>query len=228
MSFTLSQIGMVRHWTRLLRTETDAAARSQMMRSRVINTIGCICTGDGADHRAWSPSSLAGAWIAILAMGVLFVIMKMIHKHYATASRASCPSRRRGRGTWCCPAATTPIVLVSKRAPADRSGRWPMRGPPGPTNWRPSPSASTTPRRASWCAKWEDSDIAVPLKVIASPYREITRPVLDYVKRITQGLAAYGRHGLHSRVRRRALVGTGPAQPERTAAQGPPAVRAAT
>ena len=34
--------------------------------------------------------------------------------------------------------------------------------------------------------KWEDSDITVPLKVIASPYREITRPVLDYVKRITK------------------------------------------
>src|SRR6185437_7274504 len=31
--------------------------------------------------------------------------------------------------------------------------------------------------------KWEESDISVPLKVIASPYREITRPVLEYVKR---------------------------------------------
>ena len=34
--------------------------------------------------------------------------------------------------------------------------------------------------------KWEESDITVPLKVIASPYREITRPILDYVKRITK------------------------------------------
>jgi hypothetical protein len=32
--------------------------------------------------------------------------------------------------------------------------------------------------------KWEESDIKVPLKVIASPYREISRPVIDYVKRI--------------------------------------------
>ena len=29
VSFTLSQTGMVRHWTRLLRTETDPAARAQ-------------------------------------------------------------------------------------------------------------------------------------------------------------------------------------------------------
>ena len=34
--------------------------------------------------------------------------------------------------------------------------------------------------------KWQDSDITVPLKVVASPYREITRPILDYVKRITK------------------------------------------
>jgi hypothetical protein len=32
---------------------------------------------------------------------------------------------------------------------------------------------------------WEDSNISVPLKVIASPYREITRPILDYVKRVS-------------------------------------------
>jgi hypothetical protein len=34
--------------------------------------------------------------------------------------------------------------------------------------------------------RWQDSDIAVPLKVIASPYREITRPILDYVKRVSK------------------------------------------
>jgi hypothetical protein len=32
--------------------------------------------------------------------------------------------------------------------------------------------------------KWQDSDVSVPLKVVALPYREVTRPVLDYVKRI--------------------------------------------
>ena len=31
---------------------------------------------------------------------------------------------------------------------------------------------------------WEASEIEIPLKVIASPYREITRPVLDYVRRV--------------------------------------------
>ena len=52
VSFTLSQIGMVRHWTRHLRTETDPRARRHMMRSRVINTIGFIATGAVLDRRS--------------------------------------------------------------------------------------------------------------------------------------------------------------------------------
>src|SRR5207244_4482014 len=33
-------------------------------------------------------------------------------------------------------------------------------------------------------AEWEKRGSKVPLKVIESPYREITKPVLDYVKRV--------------------------------------------
>ncbi len=51
VSFTLSQIGMVRHWTRLLRTETDPRVRRKMQRSRVINTIGFALHRHRADHR---------------------------------------------------------------------------------------------------------------------------------------------------------------------------------
>jgi hypothetical protein len=32
-------------------------------------------------------------------------------------------------------------------------------------------------------AQWEAREIPVPLKVVESPYREITKPVVDYVKR---------------------------------------------
>ncbi len=45
VSFTLSQIGMVRHWNRHLRSERDQAARRRMQRSRAINTFGAFFTG---------------------------------------------------------------------------------------------------------------------------------------------------------------------------------------
>lgn len=33
-------------------------------------------------------------------------------------------------------------------------------------------------------AEWDAHNFKVPLKVVESPYREITKPVLDYVKRV--------------------------------------------
>ena len=36
-------------------------------------------------------------------------------------------------------------------------------------------------------AEWDQHDIPVPLKVLASPYRQITRPILDYVRSIRSG-----------------------------------------
>ena len=112
VSFTLSQIGMVRHWTRLLRTETDPAVRRKMMRSRVINTIGFICTGAVLSSCVVT-KFLAGAWIAILAMGVLFVIMKMIHKHYDTVAR-ELEEQAAEDGDVVLPSRNHAIVLVSK------------------------------------------------------------------------------------------------------------------
>ncbi len=42
VSFTTSQTGMVRHWTRNLRLERDRTVRRRMQRSRVINGLGAV------------------------------------------------------------------------------------------------------------------------------------------------------------------------------------------
>ncbi len=52
VSFVCSQTGMIRHWNRLLRDETDKGARRRMVRSRAINTIGAVRHRGGAGHRA--------------------------------------------------------------------------------------------------------------------------------------------------------------------------------
>ena len=158
--------------------------RRKMKRSRVINTIGFICTGTVLIIVVVT-KFVAGAWIAILAMVALFVIMKSIHKHYDTVARELERAGRRGARRSCCPAATTRSCWCPK-CTCRRCGRWRMREPPGPTCWRRSPSASTTRETRELVHKWEDSDITVPLKVIASPYREITRPVLEYVRRVSK------------------------------------------
>ena len=81
VSFTLSQIGMVRHWTRHLMVERNPQARSRMMRSRVINGIGAVMCGTVLLVVLLTKFT-HGAGYAIAAMAVLFVLMMRIRKHY--------------------------------------------------------------------------------------------------------------------------------------------------
>ena len=181
VSFTLSQIGMVRHWTRLLRTETDRTERRRMFRSRIINAIGLVCTGTVLVVVVITKFR-AGAWIAILAMGFLFVVMRLIHKHYATVSR-ELESRAAEEGDVVLPSRNHAIVLVSNlHLPTKRALAYARATRPDVLE---AITVNVDDEEAHELVhKWEDSEVSVPLKVIASPYREITRPVLGYVKRI--------------------------------------------
>jgi len=184
VSFTLSQIGMVRHWTRLLRTETEPVVRAKMKRSRVINSLGLICTGTVLIIVVVT-KFLAGAWIAILAMIALFVIMKSIQKHYDTVARELEEQAAAEKDAMVLPSRNHAIVLVSKlHLPTMRALAYARATRPDILE-AITVSVDDAETRAL-VHKWEDSDISVPLKVIASPYREITRPVLEYVKRVSK------------------------------------------
>lgn len=183
VSFTFSQIGMVRHWTRLLRNETDPAIRRRMMRSRAINTVGLTATG-AVLVVVVVTKFVAGAWIAILAMVALFVLMKLIHRHYDTVAR-ELEAQAEDEDDIVLPSRNHAVVLVSKlHLPTKRALAYARATRPDVLE-AITVSVDDAETRAL-VHEWEGSDVAVPLKVIASPYREITRPVLDYVKRITK------------------------------------------
>ena len=81
VSFTASQTGMVIHWTRRLRVEHEAGARRRMQTSRLINAFGLSVTGTVLVVVLLT-KFLHGAWIAILAMAVVFAVMQGIRRHY--------------------------------------------------------------------------------------------------------------------------------------------------
>jgi amino acid transporter len=183
ISFTLSQIGMVRHWTRLLRNETDQAVRRTMVRSRVVNTIGFVATGTVL-FVVLITKFLAGAWIAVVAMTLLFVVMKLIRKHYDTVTR-ELERQATDDHDVVLPSRNHAVVLVSKlHLPTLRALAYARATRPDALEAL-TVSVDDVETR-DLVRRWEDSDISVPLKVIASPYREITRPILDYVKRISK------------------------------------------
>ena len=85
VSFTLSQTGMIRHWNRALKAETDPKLRSHMVRSRVINAIGAVMSGTVLVV-VLITKFMEGARYAILAMAVLFAMMLAIRRHYTKVS----------------------------------------------------------------------------------------------------------------------------------------------
>jgi amino acid transporter len=183
ISFTLSQIGMVRHWTRLLRNETDPAVRRTMLRSRVVNTIGFVATGTVL-FVVLVTKFLAGAWIAVVAMTLLFVVMKLIRKHYDAVSQ-ELEERAAEENEVVLPSRNHAVVLVSKlHLPTLRALAYARATRPDVLE-AVTVSVDDAETR-DLVRRWGDSDIRVPLKVIASPYREITRPILDYVKRVSK------------------------------------------
>jgi hypothetical protein len=122
---------------------------------------------------------LAGAWIAILAMGIIFFVMRGIQHHYehvvhelsAADEDGSLPSRIHA------------IVLVSKvHKPTLRAVAYARAS-------RPNTLEAITVNvdddaTALLMEQWDRARIPVPLTILDSPYREITKPIIDYVRDI--------------------------------------------
>ncbi|WP_456696108.1 APC family permease [Aeromicrobium sp. P5_D10] len=178
VSFNLSQLGMIRHWNRHLRSETDPAERKRMMRSRAVNTIGLAMTATVLVIVLLT-KFLAGAWIAIVAMIGVFLLMRGIGRHYDRVSDELAIDD----SDVILPSRVHAIVLVSRlHKPTMRALAYARVSRPN------SLEALTVDFDSDQTAKlikqWEELAIPVPLKVIDSPYRELVRPVIRYVKEL--------------------------------------------
>ncbi len=183
VSFTLSQTGMIRHWNRHLTTEEDPRARARMRRSRVINAVGAFMSGTVLVV-VLVTKFLEGARYAILAMAVLFVLMLGINRHYRRVSEEL--SIADDEDAQLLPSRVHAIVLVSKlHKPAARALAYARATRP---TYLEAVTVEVDPEDTKALqAEWTRRDVPVPLKVLASPFREVTRPVVDYVKSLRSG-----------------------------------------
>ncbi|HET6627670.1 MAG TPA: APC family permease, partial [Nocardioidaceae bacterium] len=178
VSFNLSQLGMIRHWTRALKTETDPAVRRRMFRSRAINTFGLGMTAVVLVVVLLT-KFLQGAWIAILAMGTFFMIMKAIRRHYDRVGEELTIEV----DDQVLPTRVHAIVLVSKlHKPTMRALAYAKAARPNALEAVfVDADAQATARLLE---EWDERRIDVPLKVLYSPYREIIKPIVDYTRSI--------------------------------------------
>jgi hypothetical protein len=150
-----------------------------MIRTRAINTVGACFTAIVLVIVLISKFA-SGAWIVVVAMPMIWLTMRAIHRHYdSVAAELALPEDL----VITLPASNRSIVLVSKlHLPTMRALAYARATRPSYLEAVTVDVDEAETRRLK--DEWERSDIPVPLTVVASPYREITRPVVEYVKRL--------------------------------------------
>ncbi|MFG2758984.1 APC family permease [Streptomyces wuyuanensis] len=179
VSFTLSQTGMVRHWNRHLRTERDPGVRRHMIRSRAINAFGAFFTGLVLVVVLVTKFT-HGAWVALLGMVIFYGTMSAIRRHYDRVSdEIAAPDEPSDDSVR--PSRVHSIVLVSKvHRPTLRALAYAklMR-----SDKLEALSIDVDPAETKALKEeWDRRGINIPLKILHSPYREITRPIVEYVR----------------------------------------------
>ena len=180
ISFTLSQVGMVRYWTRQLKTSTDATRRKQMRRSRVVNAIGVFGTGVVLIIVLLTKVT-RGAWITLLVMAVLYLIMNAIRRYYTSVGEQLAIDDLHDWRVG--PARVHAIVLVSRlHKPTMRAITYAVSTHPTSIE---AVNVDTGGDEARELVKlWREDQIDVPLTILDSPFRDIVRPILTHVRSI--------------------------------------------
>ncbi|MDO9456526.1 APC family permease [Nocardioides sp.] len=178
VSFNLSQLGMIRHWTRKLLTERDAAARRRMQRSRAINAVGLSFTAVVLVV-VLVTKFLAGAWITILAMLFFFALMRAIKGHYDKVALELVADE----DDKLLPTRVHAIVLVGRiHKPTLRALAFAKASRP---NVLEAIYVATDAKDTNKLVDdWERRNLGVPLKLLHSPYRELVNPIVAYATEI--------------------------------------------
>ncbi|MEV8126156.1 APC family permease [Streptomyces sp. NPDC085944] len=181
-SFTLSQTGMVRHWNQALSTESDLALRRRHRLARVINSVGAMFTGLVLVVVLFT-KFLDGAWLAVLAAGVLWLLMRAIRMRYdRTAAELTSTDPHADLTS---PSRVLAIVLVSSvHKPTLRALAYARASKPDRLEALTVAVDHEETRVLE--EQWQRLGVNVPLKVLDSPYREVTRPVVDYVRSLSR------------------------------------------
>ena len=178
VSFTLSQAGMVKHWTSAISATALREEVPRMVRARLVNGLGAVVTAIVLVIVLVTKFT-HGAYLVVIAMPVVFLAMEGVHRHYASVDRALTPPP----GGVPLPSRVHGIVLVSHLTMPT------LRALAFARATRPSTLTALTVRTqekeaATLLADWAERDVPIPLTVLDSPYRDLTRPVLEHIARL--------------------------------------------
>lgn len=182
-SFTISQAGMVRHWWKLRDSSAGWLPRA------ILNGVGAVLTLTVAVVVAVVKFT-HGAWMVVVAVPLLVLLFMAIKHHYRDVARALEPvgtqevEYLRARVT---PAKRTTVVLFISQV-----NELTLRSLHFARSYRADAIKVVTISNDEAAAdrlreNWEVLDAGVDLMVKPSPYRELVRPAVAFVRSLEPG-----------------------------------------
>lgn len=175
VSFTLGQTGMVRHWIRLLRTKPDRPGNVRM--SLTINIIGAIFTFTVLIVVTITKFT-HGAYLVFIAMPILFLLMLGVNRYYRDVAKeieVDAESTFGAKGDHA-------IVLVGKmQKPILKALDYAISGRHKSLEavHVSIDEVATAKLELDWI-RW---NIHVPLRIINSPYRDLSWPLIEHIRK---------------------------------------------
>jgi amino acid transporter len=174
VSFTLGQSGMVRHWLRLLKRGADG--RGSIIRSLIINLIGASMTS-AVLVIVTVTKFTHGAWIVFLVMPILWFLMLGVNRYYRDVDREieADPDTTFGA------TGDHAIVLVGRvQKPVLKALDYAIAA--RHQSIEAVHIAIDDDAADKLDLEWASSNIKVPLHILESPYRDISAPLIKYLK----------------------------------------------
>jgi amino acid transporter len=174
ISFTLSQTGMVIHWTKELRKKT--VNRRQAYISRAINAVGAVSTA-AVLVIVTLTKFMHGAWVVFAVMPILIYTMYRINRYYRHVDNQTRLDGKTVFGSQ----ADHAIVLISRlHKPALKALDYAIAA-----NHQSLEAVHVNMGEGEWerlRRAWKRQGILVPLTMIESPYRMVSTPLIDYIR----------------------------------------------
>lgn len=177
-SFSLGQLAMVRHFSRVLSVSGDPRERHQASIARVVNIAGVVCT-TVVLLVVLITKFTHGAWLSVLFMVLAFALMRWTWTSYRRADvELQIHDIEEER---LLPPRVHAVVLVS------RLNRPTMRAISYARSTRPSSITALHVGIEVEAARelhrtWQANKVAIPLTVLYSPFRDLVGPVERHIR----------------------------------------------
>lgn len=172
-SFTVGQIGMLRHWRR---GKADGSIPSKQANSGLaINGLGASLTSIVLVIVTITKFS-HGAWVVFIIMPVLYWVMFNTKRYYAEVAKEIALDEKTVFGS----KGDYAVVMMDKlNKPQLKALDYALSS--RHTEMEAVHIAVDPERAKAFEQEWKDLGIEVPLRIIESPYREFAAPLIEYL-----------------------------------------------